>query len=259
MGVTVGIASVWIATARDPVRPSVESPGPRSPATPIVPESGYSLAESLAAEFARASTATPADVRLARPPAPVPAPAPSPEQDPEWQAMRRERFGLAQYIVTSGHAVKLRKLLRHTALNPRDVYVPPARRQELEQMIAPVQAEIRQILKRRHEIAATEMSELIDKGGAVRLQHASGNHLDSSTLPPEARDYNVFRHVGDSTYMANLSTMPGSALAESVMHAKGTELAGIIAAWCHAEGLLTEKEYGMVLAGLSLPVTWNGK
>lgn len=185
--------------------------------------------------------------------------APSPESDAEWQAIRVQRYPLTRYIITSAVAVTANSLFRHEMLNPRDVYLPPDKRRELEGLLRGPQRELLNILRVRHEIAAKEMAELRAKSGTATVTLPRGTRFRSGVLPPEASGYNMIQTIGDTVHMANRDMMPGSSLGEAVMHEKGRELLGLIVVWFCREGTITSEEAKQLLSNIQGRVTWDGK
>jgi len=259
VGLSVGAGVVLLCVGRDEPRPAMVPAVVRE-----VPESGYADAVALALEQERLARGRPSSFELVArdedslDDANAQGRLDEPESDEEWQQLRRGGWNVTRFMVAAGHAARPSKLFRHKSLNPRDRYLSPAQRRELAEVMRPYRDGIQGVLNERHRITSKEMSELVAKG-AVASTDLNGKPFRSSELPKESGSYNVFRRSGGRVFMANSDNMPGSALAESLMHVRGGELAQVVVAWFYEQGCLTMAEATALFERLAQPVQWNGR
>jgi len=111
----------------------------------------------------------------------------SPENgDEEWASIQRETFPFAFYLVNLPADIRANKLLRHTQLNPSDIWIPKEYRDDLDSILKALGTRFSEFTNAQMRIAT------VDIGGA--------SLSDMFELPPEEAKVSMGEHPGEFVY-----------------------------------------------------------
>jgi hypothetical protein len=170
---------------------------------------------------------------------------PDKSTDLEWRDLPVSRNDLIAEVVAVPQYTRATKLLRNATFNPRDVYLSPQSRRDIEAVIAGALPPINLLLQGFQEVCDREWHDLHAEGATTAVN--LGNQGADAQLQKIGRDP-MFRVEEGVTYGVTKARMPETRMAELRLKQAGVDLCRDLAAAFRARGTLTPEEETAAIA-----------